>query len=224
MQSWTDKSNSSSLRYDKTLSNVNQYQQPESSTTNNNSSNRFRTTYTNTTATTTTTQQNEDNRPSPSLPLNTIQFTQQPSSIQQHRFAQMPPTDGSDVLAFLNTPNYTDHVHQDDLNPSSTVYTSYRHQIDHQQARQEQLSQLLVAEDIVEYLITADYIEDLYGLPQLGQIVKEAKEELTATKDNRGKAIQRLDMIRQHLLKGADGNPDLAAQQAMTTDFDWISL
>ncbi|KAI8098367.1 uncharacterized protein B0P05DRAFT_521651 [Gilbertella persicaria] len=138
--------------------------------------------------------------------------------------------DGSDVLNFLNTTNYSDSVHHDDLVPDSISYISHRHQMDTQHALSERekhqhhwTAELLAAEDIVDYLQKADYTEDIYGIPHLGQWIKEAKEELAQSSTKRT-AVERLTMIRHHLVQKALGDPELAAKNALgMNEHDWSS-
>ena len=87
---------------------------------------------------------------------------------------------------------------------------------------------LLSAEDIVEYLKNTNYTEDIYGIPIIGQWVKEAKEEAmqesASTAESKKVAIERLNMIRNHLIQKANGDPNLAAKNAIEmTENDWSS-
>lgn len=146
------------------------------------------------------------------------------------------PLDGSDVLNFLNSGTaYSDHVHGDDLIPDTISYISHRHQMDTQHALSEKeklqyhwTTGLLSAEDIVEYLQNTNYTEDIYGIPIIGQWVKEAKEEAmqesASTAESKKVAIERLNMIRNHLIQKANGDPNLAAKNAIEmTENDWSS-
>ncbi|KAL0141569.1 hypothetical protein V8B55DRAFT_1490352 [Mucor lusitanicus] len=147
------------------------------------------------------------------------------------------PLDGSEVLNFLNAGTaYSDHIHGDDLRPDSTTYISHRHQVDTQHALSEReklqhhwTTGLLSAEDIVDYLQNTNYTDDIYGIPLIGQWIKEAKEEAKQQKqpntaESKRVAIERLNMIRQHLIQKANGDPNLAAKNAIEmTENDWSS-
>ncbi|CEP18182.1 hypothetical protein [Parasitella parasitica] len=228
MQTWLDKPSSNNskntLRFDYTLS----YLQPSSSSrqfskTDNNG---FRTlgrgkgkqTF----------EHHEPHAHTP-RPYGSYQFT----SIDSNFNAFEDPLDGSEVLDFLSSPTaYSDYVHGKDLIPDSSSYISHRHQMDTQHALSENeklhyhwTTGLLSAEDVVEYLQNTDYTEDVYGIPIIGQWIKKANEEtmqeLTETKRT---AIERLNMIRHHLIQKANGDPNLAAKNAMEmTKDDWFS-
>lgn len=235
MQPWIDKasgsgsSKSSTLHYDRTLSHLHHYhssQQQQQQHTGSSSSSRFR-----------THQQQADKF---SISSHQYPTVEQPNAFQskfdfspiQHTNNQMfSYTDGADVMNFLNSTEYSDEVHGDDLRPDSMSYISHRHQLDTQQGLSEReklnhhwTTELMAAEDIVEYLMTTNYTEDIYGIPLIGQWIKEAKHEIEMdkTSENSKKAIARLSMIRNHLLNKASGNSELAAQNALRmTESDW---
>ncbi|GAN06578.1 hypothetical protein MAM1_0128d06064 [Mucor ambiguus] len=154
-----------------------------------------------------------------------------------HFNAYDDPLDGSEVLDFLNAATaYSDHIHGDDLRPDSTTYISHRHQMDTQHALSEReklqhywTTGLLSAEDIVDYLQNTNYTDDIYGIPVIGQWIKEAKEEAMQqeqpnTAESKRVAIERLNMIRRHLIQKANGDPNLAAKNAIEmTENDWSS-
>ncbi|KAI8646913.1 hypothetical protein BD408DRAFT_409420 [Parasitella parasitica] len=161
-------------------------------------------------------------------PFDSYQFT----SIDADFNAFEDPLDGSEVLNFLSAPTaYSDFVHGSDLIPDSNSYISHRHQVDTQHAlseneklRYDWTTGLLSAQDIVEYLQNTDYTEDVYGIPIIGQWIKEAKEEtMQEPAETKRTAIERLNMIRHHLIQKANGNSNLAAKNAieMTKD-DWF--
>ncbi|KAL9541276.1 hypothetical protein MBANPS3_009212 [Mucor bainieri] len=157
--------------------------------------------------------------------------------ISNHFNAYDDPLDGSEVLNFLNAATaYSDHIHGDDLKPDSTTYISHRHQMDTQHALSEReklqhhwTTGLLSAEDIVDYLQNTNYTDDIYGIPVIGQWIKEAKEEAMQqeqpnTAESKRVAIERLSMIRHHLIQKANGDPNLAAKNAIEmTENDWSS-
>ncbi|GAA5797019.1 hypothetical protein EDC94DRAFT_594528 [Helicostylum pulchrum] len=212
MQPWADKSSGShtnTLHYDKTLSHLNNNVQQQSSSS---SSNGFRTAR-DTTSTV------------PSFEFETRE--KQGSSSNNYSFFEpaqqqtMPLTDGAEVMSFLNSQSYSDQVYSDDLRPDSMSYISHRHQVDtqHGLAEKEKLRLLFGTEDIVEYLKNTTYTEDVYNIPVLGQLIKQAQEEI---KQHKHVAIDRLSMIRNHLVHKANGDFELAAKNAfgMTQD-DW---
>lgn len=157
--------------------------------------------------------------------------------IDSHFNAYDDPLDGSEVLNFLNSGTaYSDHIHGDDLRPDSTTYISHRHQMDTQHALSEKekldhhwTTGLLSAEDIVDFLQNTNYTDEIYGIPVIGQWIKEAKEEAMQqeqpnTAESKRVAIARLDMIRHHLIQTAHGDPTLAAKNAIAmTENDWSS-
>ncbi|KAI8327235.1 hypothetical protein BD560DRAFT_418383 [Blakeslea trispora] len=222
MQPWADKTsgsstNKSSLQFDNTLSNLNHVTQNQAQSTG------FRTTNKG--------KERQDssfddsaavNEPSP------LSYFHHPSSSLQFR-AHENALDGSEVSAFLNTTNYSDAIHQDDLVSDSIAYISHRHQQDTQQALSEKeklqhhwTAELLAAEDIVAYLQNADYTEDVYGIPHLGQWIKEAKEEVAQVSGQTKKAVDRLAMIRNHLVQEAQGNVEVAAKNVFSmNNNDW---
>ncbi|KAF7720900.1 hypothetical protein EC973_005788 [Apophysomyces ossiformis] len=140
--------------------------------------------------------------------------------------------DGAEVRAFLNTTNYTDELHGEDMDIHSSSYRSYRHQYDHEHSiaekeRQKQMSHFLEVEDIVAYLQESRYVDDIYGLPPaLQSVVKEAQQEVQ-NEDGHGpkKAVERLRMIREHLIGRTQGSASSAAQQAsQMNDSEWDVL
>ncbi|CAO3623923.1 unnamed protein product [Mucor hiemalis] len=230
MQPWIEKasgsgsSKSSTLHYDRTLSHLHHYNPSQQQSTSSSSSG-FR-----------TLQQADKNATS----QHQYQALEQPNTFQsnfdfspiQHTNGQIfSYTDGGDVMNFLNSTEYSDHVHGDDLRPDSMSYISHRHQFDTQHGLSEKeklnhqwTTELMAAEDIVDYLMTTNYTEDIYGIPIIGQWIKEAKKEieLDKTSENSKKAIARLSMIRNHLVNKASGNSDLAAQNALRmNESDW---
>ncbi|KAG2210770.1 hypothetical protein INT46_006840 [Mucor plumbeus] len=171
----------------------------------------------------------QENNPQP---FTKYQFT----SLDNNFNAFDDPLDGSDVLNFLSSGTaYSDHVYGDDLIPDTMSYISHRHQMDTQHALSEKeklqyhwTTGLLSAEDIVEYLQNTNYTEDIYGIPIIGKWVKEAKEEAMqeskSTAESKKVAIERLNMIRNHLIQKANGDPNLAAKNAIEmTENDWSS-
>ncbi|KAG0172759.1 hypothetical protein DFQ29_008263 [Apophysomyces sp. BC1021] len=140
--------------------------------------------------------------------------------------------DGADIQAFLNTTAYTDELHGDDMDPTSSSYRSYRHQNDHEHSiaekeRQNQLSHFFQVGDIVSYLQESSYVDDIYGLPPaLQSLVKEAQQEIQNDDgQNPRKAVERLRMVRQHLVGRAQGNTVSAVQQAtQMNDSEWDLL
>lgn len=213
MQPWADKSSGShtnTLHYDKTLSHLNNNVHQQSS-----SSSGFRTAR-DTTVPSFDFETREKQGSSSSNNYNF--FTQQ----QQHT---MPLTDGAEVMSFLNSQSYSDQVYSDDLRPDSMSYISHRHQVDtqHGLAEKEKLSLLFGTEDIVEYLKNTTYTEDVYGIPVLGQLIKQAQEEIKQ-QPHKQVAIERLSMIRNHLVYKANGDFELAAQNAFgMSQGDWSS-
>ncbi|KAI8982018.1 hypothetical protein BDF20DRAFT_912223 [Mycotypha africana] len=150
-------------------------------------------------------------------------------------YHQQSVADGSELLYFLNKTGYTDHIYDDTLNAGSKEYQSYRHQVDTQHALSERrklqhqwAAELLSSEDIVEYLSKAEYTEDIYGIPILGELVREAKEELnTSDRNDHGKlaAVERLSMIRNHLMAEANGDTNIAAKNALDmNENDWSTF
>lgn len=231
MQPWAEKGSSSSpgnansLHYDKTLSYLNNKQSSSSSSSPKQQGFRTPASHSNI-APIDQDEVDHDRR-------------NQYSSFASERFSPMinPPIyenlmDGSDVLSFLNSAEYSDRVHGDDLRPDSSSYISHRHQQDTQQALSEKeklqrhwTTELLATEDIVAYLQNADYTEDIYGIPVLGQWIREAQKEIQQDDPHHKKvAVERLAMIRQHLVQKANGDPDLAARNAFQmTQHDWTS-
>ncbi|ORX49777.1 hypothetical protein DM01DRAFT_339174 [Hesseltinella vesiculosa] len=148
------------------------------------------------------------------------------------------PLDGAEVFAFLDHGDYEQEVNGDDLIEGSMSYRSYQHQADHQHSlaelalqRQRALETWMLSEDIVDYIDKSDsaYVDDVYGLPPVIQsLVKEAKEELNAGapgEASTGRAVNRLRMIRDHLISRSQGDPRLAAQQTMSmSNDDWASM
>jgi hypothetical protein len=229
MQPWVDKAsssstaNTSSLHYDKTLSYLNNKQASSSSSSQQQG---FRTASSRSSITPNKRDEIDHD------------YNNQYSSFASHHFSPLitppqyeNPLDGSDVLSFLNSTEYSDHIHGDDLRPDSMTYISHRHQQDTHQALSEKeksqqhwTAELLAAEDIVEYLQNADYIEDIYGIPILGQWIREAQQEIKQDDSHKKVAVERLTMIRQHLIQKAMGNPELAARNAFQmTQNDWSS-
>lgn len=229
MQPWIDKasgssggSKSSTLHYDRTLSHLHHYNPSSSSSSSTSSLNGFRTHQ----------QQQADKISQNQYPTTTIE--QQPRSkfdfspIQHSNNQMFSYTDGADVMNFLNSTEYSDEVHGDDLRPDSMSYISHRHQLDTQQGLSEReklnhhwTTELMAAEDIVEYLMTTNYTEDIYAIPIIGQWIKEAKKEIEIdkTSENSKKAIARLSMIRNHLLVNeASGNNNALK---MINESDW---
>lgn len=218
MQPWTEKGGSSSghngsLHYDRTLSHLNHHPLSSQQQSSSSGSNGFRTARDNSTTSSNYTEENKSSQKVPSynfLPVNT-------------NSDMMSLSDGSEVMSFLNSTRYSDHVHGDDLRPDSMSYISHRHQIDtqHGLAESEKLIELMGAEDIVEYLRTTNYTDDIYGIPVLGQYIKEAKEVIENTGHSKI-AIERLSMIRNHLVEKAHGDIALAAQNAFgMNENDW---
>lgn len=219
MQPWTDKAGSSqtsSLHYDKSLSHLPSYT-TDTSTGRNHTTGKFRTLK----------EPTKFTSDFESMDPTTTQFT--------HNFFPSPPptttnsislSDGGDVLSFLNSTSYSDQVYQDDLRPDSMSYISHRHQMDTQHAlaeREKWISGLLGATDIVAYLEERLYIDDVYGIPVLGQLIKEAQEEIKQS-DHTRIAVDRLSMLRNHLVQGALGDVELAVRNAFDlNENDWSS-
>jgi hypothetical protein len=238
MQPWIEKANSgsssgsSSLHFDKTLSHLNHHSSQQQQQQQSSSSSGFRTS--------SPSSRNMNMSSTQNVSKEYIPLSQQsPYNYLPYNFSPLPTssdmislTDGSDVLNFLNSTEYSEHVHGDDLRPDSMSYISHRHQMDtqHGLSEKEKLSQwtaeLMATEDIVEYLRTANYTDDIYGIPVIGQWIKEAKEEVDqeSTSDHNKKAIARLSMIRNHLVEKASGNIELAAENAFRmNESDWSS-
>ncbi|KAI8375751.1 hypothetical protein EDC96DRAFT_496425 [Choanephora cucurbitarum] len=225
MQPWADKTNgssnkTSSLHLDNTLSNVHHTSQSQTQSTGFRTSDKGK--------------EKQyglfDDRAPMTEPSPLSSYFNHPSSPSlQFAAAHENTLDGSEVSAFLNTTNYSDAVHQDDLISDSIAYISHRHQMDTQQALSEKeklqhhwTAELLAAEDIVAYLQTADYTEDIYGIPLLGQWIKEAQHEIQQGSENTKKAVDRLAMIRSHLVQKAQGNVELAAKNVFSmNNNDW---
>ena len=154
--------------------------------------------------------------------------------------------DGANVLALLNSSEaYNEEIHGDDLVTTSANYRSHRHDVDRlhslaeqqkkwqqeqhqrvprQHLQQERLSDLLAAEDIVAYLANQRYVDDVYGLPApFEELIKQARQEAaSSSNDTPRKAVQRLQMIRQHLMDQSHGNPTAAATAAYELEVsDW---
>ncbi|KAI7863932.1 hypothetical protein BDF14DRAFT_1838716 [Spinellus fusiger] len=138
-----------------------------------------------------------------------------------------PMMDGGEVQALLNSSHFSDAVYSDDLYAESTTYTSYHHSLDHEHSlaekmlsqQQKTLENLLSAEDIVAYLQDTRYTNDIHGLPpNVQSLIKEAREEVQQDHESSHKprhAVHRLEMIRAHLMKSAQGNTKVAAQNAL---------
>ncbi|KAI9347473.1 hypothetical protein BD770DRAFT_395637 [Pilaira anomala] len=220
MQPWTDKAGSSqtrSLHYDKSLSNL-----PSYTTDTSSSSSRYRTTGKFRTLKEPSTTTSMDSTTSNELTQNFL-----PSPPPLSSTHSMSLSDGGEVLSFLSSTSYSDQVYQDDLRPDSMSYISHRHQMDTQHGlaeREKWISGLLGATDIVAYLEEMVYIDDVYGIPVLGQLIKEAQEEVKYTENNKRIAVDRLSMIRNHLVQGANGDFELAAKNAFDlNENDWSS-
>lgn len=167
------------------------------------------------------------------------QFRQQPPLPSTELLPRAPDLDGAEVQAFLNSADYTDEIHGDDLVPTSQSFHSYRHEQDRQHSlAQQQLNQfeeLLRAEDIVAYLQGLRYTDEIYGAPPaIEALIKEAREEIVtagtqeepdASPQQRHSAVNRLAMVRNHLMGEAGGNVQAAARRAqeMNQD-DWNQL
>ncbi|KAI9261439.1 hypothetical protein BDA99DRAFT_560315 [Phascolomyces articulosus] len=177
---------------------------------------------------------NSSNNP---LGFNSMHHPQQGSRFINNQAPPLPEhniNDGADIQAFLNSTAYSDEVYGDDLVPDSTAYLSHRHQVDHhhsmaEQQRLHQWQDLLQAEDIVAYLQEMRYTDDIYGAPPLvEELIKEAQKEVTQedsyhqgnTDQNRTTAIQRLTMVRDHLMAEARGNVETAIKQSQQLQQD----
>lgn len=229
MQPWVGKgtgssSNSSTLHYDRTLSHLqqqqhNSYQQPQSFRTTSSSSSAYQ-------------QQQKDQQSTINRPSMISEFAPYQHTPISHLAPHEDMADGTEVLEFLNSSDYNDLVHGDDLRPDSISYISYRHQQDTQHALSEKeklqkhwTAELLGAEDIVEYLLKETYTEDIYGIPILGQYIKEAKEELQDNSQSKKVAVERLTMIRNHLIQKHNNNVNSATNQIFEmNENDWSSF
>ncbi|KAG0744235.1 hypothetical protein G6F61_003107 [Rhizopus arrhizus] len=207
MQPWIEKGSGSSsavkssLYYDQSLNNIQQQQQQQQQPS---SSQGFRTLHSQ--------KPIENNHEPKQSSINNHNHI--PPTLQDH------PLDGSQVLNLLNSTEYTDLVHEEDMRMNSMSYQSYRHQSDYQQIRLSNFWKgLMSSEDIVNYLEQQTYIDDIYGLPP--EIAKEL-EALKQDRENntKKKAVDRLNMIRHHFIQQAHGDANLAAKNAMTHD-DW---
>jgi hypothetical protein len=220
MQPWVDKSGYSgqnSLQYDKSLSYLNRYESHQQRAGSSNSSG-FRT---------------QSERPLQD-PFISKQNQAYNSSPMTHQFSPIPtqdydtPFDGADVLNLLNSASYSDAVYSDDLNPDSTTYLSHRHQVDTQHGLAElqklkQWKDFILSDDIVGYLEKSTYTEDIYGMPIIGDLIQEAKEEIAQDKPH--KAVERLNMIRLHLVQNASGDAEKAAKYAASMKGDeWTKM
>ncbi|KAI8343658.1 hypothetical protein BC941DRAFT_411951 [Chlamydoabsidia padenii] len=159
---------------------------------------------------------------------------------QHLQLAASSPMDGSQVLALLNESSgaYDKEVHGDDLVAGSMSYQSYQHQSDHQHSLSEfeiqkrrAMEEWILTDDIIAYIEKHDssYVDDVYGLPPvIANLVKEAKEELKQGgdgTDGQQKAINRLQMIRNHLIGRSRGNFTMAVQQGLQMkEDDWAAL
>ncbi|KAG2219051.1 hypothetical protein INT45_008895 [Circinella minor] len=241
MLPWSDKgggnsssSSSNTLRHDENIANSSQYRPTQS----NAESSRFRSQQQQQGQTpldqgfdTFTSQQREINNP---LSFPSMHQQQAPRLTNNLPLQQQPEhhiNDGADIQAFLNSSAYSEEVYGDDLVPDSTTYISHRHQMDHQHsvAEQQRLNQwqgLLEAEDIVAYLQEMRYTDDIYGAPPLvEQLIKEAQKEVTqeedtSTEQKRITAVQRLTMVRDHLMTEARGNVNTAVKQSQQLQQD----
>ncbi|GAA5797080.1 hypothetical protein HPULCUR_002459 [Helicostylum pulchrum] len=61
---------------------------------------------------------------------------------------------------------------------------------------------------MVEYLKNTTYTEDVYSILVLGQLINQTQEEI---KQHKNDAIDKLSMIRNHLVHKANGDFELAA-------------
>jgi hypothetical protein len=158
-------------------------------------------------------------------------FATYPCAFESNLAPYQDIADGLEVLEFLNSTSYSDYLHEDDLKPESMAFSSYRHQLDNQHALSEKeklqmhwTSELLEAEDIVEYLMNTKYTEDIYGIPVLGQYIKEAQAEVTSDQYT-AKAVERLSMIRSHLMSRSQGNVQAATKKVFEmNENDWSTF
>lgn len=170
-------------------------------------------------------------------PLDQLQSQFQPPAPPHIQLPSAPNVDGAEVQAFLNSADYTDEIHGDDLASNSHTYRSYRHEQDRQHSvAQQQLSrfeELLRADDIVVYLQGLSYTDDIYGAPPaIEDLIKEAREEVVSAGTTgeepdaqQHRAVSRLTMVRNHLMGQAGGDIQVASRRAheMSQD-DWDRL
>ncbi|KAG2208724.1 hypothetical protein INT47_007823 [Mucor saturninus] len=214
MQPWTEKGGSSSrhqssLNYDHTLSHINQPHQQQQQPSKG-----FRTA-------------RDSGSSSNYVEDETRQrSTNEFSPVYTNNSDMLNLGDGADVMNFLNSKSYSDEVYGDDLRPDSMSYISHRHQMDTQHGfaeKEKTLALLMETEDIVEYLKKTTYTDDIYGIPVLGQYIKEAKEAVENGAHSKI-AVERLNMIRNHLVEKSHGDFNLAAQNAFRINpNDWSS-
>ncbi|KAG9296942.1 hypothetical protein G9A89_006897 [Geosiphon pyriformis] len=130
--------------------------------------------------------------------------------------------DGTEVLSFLNSGEYTHEVYKPfDMDLFELMEGHSRHfssNLNHlPNAALSYLDGLLETEDIMGYLSEIRYSDDIYGLPEFfTHLIHEAKNEISK---NKGKevdqgntdeihqtAIERLRMLRNHLVETRNKN------------------
>ncbi|CAG8843413.1 2184_t:CDS:1, partial [Racocetra persica] len=116
--------------------------------------------------------------------------------------------DGIEIIDFLTSSIYTDEVYdfnikdEDHIAPSSL--NKYKSKLD----------DFLETPDILSYLTQVRYTDDVYGMPIfLKRLVNEAKDEIFNEQEKvnesyRKTAIERLEMVREHLVKKKEQSTD----------------
>ncbi|RIA91254.1 hypothetical protein C1645_822317 [Glomus cerebriforme] len=129
--------------------------------------------------------------------------------------------EGNEILGILNTNNYTNQVYNEDFNQITSKRQKDYNFLGNSGNIKFDLEEFLESEDIQKYLLKTSYTDDVYGIPIiLKELINEAKDELNNqnvkddndnTLKQQSTAIERLKMVRDHLIekrKLNNGNND----------------
>ncbi|CAJ0745910.1 21141_t:CDS:2 [Entrophospora sp. SA101] len=118
--------------------------------------------------------------------------------------------DGREIIEFLNSNNYTSEIYDNTVEEEEREIANIDANASSHSYNYKDVEGFLESEDILEYLKQTRYTDDVYGIPKfIKKLIKEARDEMLNDNDQNNPhqktALERLKMIRDHLLMNRDG-------------------
>ncbi|CAG8629541.1 7981_t:CDS:1, partial [Paraglomus occultum] len=120
--------------------------------------------------------------------------------------------DGADVLNFLDSTSFATETYNPSDIERDLISRRSRNVgfVDPSSLSKAYIDRLLDAQDIVEYITQTTYSDDIYGLPDsFRKLIHDARNEIMGnTEIHQWTAVERLRMVRDHLIKKREENDD----------------
>ncbi|CAJ0905982.1 1910_t:CDS:2 [Entrophospora sp. SA101] len=125
-------------------------------------------------------------------------------------FQKEDDDDGREIIEFLNSNNYTSEIYDNTVEEEEREIANIDANASSHSYNYKDVEGFLESEDILEYLKQTRYTDDVYGIPKfIKKLIKEARDEMLNDNDQNNPhqktALERLKMIRDHLLMNRDG-------------------